>query len=42
MLRDILTMLSNFVIVVNENDFHLELEVRCGEKGNYSTKAAGL
>ena len=41
MLHDILTMLRSFVII-NENDFQLELEFRYGEKGNYSTKAAGL
>ena len=42
MLHDILTMLRSFVIILNENDFHLEMEVRYGKKGNCVTKAAGL
>ena len=42
MLRDILTVLRSFVIILNENDFHLEMEVRYGKKGNRVTKAAGL
>ena len=42
MLHDILTMLRSFVIILNENDFHLELEIRCDKKGSCVTKAAGL